>query len=805
MDFDAFFARGTEGREPYRYQERLGEEGLPELLEVPTGAGKTLAVILGWLWRKTEHPDPEVRKATPSRLAYVLPLRVLVEQTITVARSVVERLGLTDQIAVHGVLGGEGRAANAWREEPGRTAIFVGTQDMLLSRALNRAYGVSRFVAPIDFGVFNSGTHWVYDEIQLMGAGLPTSRQLHGLRDRFGTASPCASTWMSATVDMQRLSTVDLPSVGTHHALTDADRTGALAQRLEATKTVHRLEVEESDKDYPRTLAAALRDAHRAGTRTIAVMNTVRRATEVYGHLKRLTDDHGPAIVLLHSRFRPPERSVQLDAALADPDPSTGTIVVTTQVLEAGVDMTSTTLFTEAAPWSSVVQRAGRCNRDGMADGARLLWAEPPRASPYEDDDIAATVQALSNLDGTAATPLALTGMSVWQTRTEHAVLRRRDLVELFDNAPDLSGNDIDVSRFIRDVDELDVQVAWRHLEGKPPSEGDPPSRNELCSAPVSELRELMKGERQRPVWRFDAQADAWVRAARDEIRPGRVLVLDAAQGGYLPAQGWSPRSRTEVPVHTSQQPDPQARADDAVGSDHATWASGRWVPLIEHLLDTEQAARELFDSLGPLPGLHADHRFAAEVAARLHDIGKAHPIFQETMRASARGQLPPGGPWAKSGGSSKPRHGRPHFRHELVTALLLMDAAAHLLDELPEGARHLAVYLSAAHHGKVRLSVRSMPDEKRPDQEGARFALGVWEGDEVPGFDAPGGEVPAARLDLDVIALGGLADGRRSWTARALALRDATDLGPFRLGFLEAVVRLADWRASALGDQPRA
>lgn len=806
MDFGTFFVRATEGREPYRYQERLGEHGLPELLEVPTGAGKTLAVLLGWLWRKVEHPDAAVRTATPSRMAYVLPLRVLVEQTITVAQTVVGRLGLADRVTVHGVLGGEGRAANSWREAPERLAIFVGTQDMLLSRALNRAYGVSRFVAPIDFGMFNSGTHWVYDEIQLMGAGLPTSRQLHGLRDHFGTASPCSSTWMSATVDMERLSTVDLPGIGTHHALTDNDRTGPLAQRLEASKTVHRLAVDASDKDYSRALAGEIHKAHRVGTRTIAVLNTVRRATQVYAQLKRLNDGGGPTVVLLHSRFRPPERSAQLMAAMAEPTPSRGTIVVTTQVLEAGVDVSSTTLFTEAAPWSSVVQRAGRCNRDGLAEGARLLWAEPPVALPYEDSDIASTVRALSDLEGVATTPPALAGMSVTQARPEHAVLRRRDLVELFDNAPDLSGNDIDVSRFIRDIDELDVQVAWRPLGGRPPTEADPPSRDELCPAPVNELKELMKGDGQRPVWRFDAQADTWVRAAREEVRPGRVLIMDAAQGGYLPEQGWSPKSRAEVPVRSPAPPDPQARTDDAVGSDHATWAPGRWVPLVEHLLDTEAACRELFDGLQPLPGIHADHRTAAEVAARLHDLGKAHPVFQATMEASAGGRTPPpGGPWAKSGGPAKPRHGRPHFRHELVTALLLTGSAAHLLDELSEAARDLAVYLAAAHHGKVRLAVRSLPDEKRPDQDGARFALGVWEGDEVPSFDAPGGQVPATRLDLGAIALGRTADDRPSWTSRALALRDAPDLGPFRLGFLEAVVRLADWRASALGETPRA
>jgi CRISPR-associated endonuclease/helicase Cas3 len=35
------------------------------------------------------------------------------------------------------------------------------------------------------------------------------------------------------------------------------------------------------------------------------------------------------------------------------------------------------------------------------------------------------------------------------------------------------------------------------------------------------------------------------------------------------------------------------------------------------------------------------------------------------------------------------------------------------------------------------------------------------------------------------------------SWTAAAARLRDGPELGPFRLAFLEALLRIADWRAS--------
>jgi len=35
------------------------------------------------------------------------------------------------------------------------------------------------------------------------------------------------------------------------------------------------------------------------------------------------------------------------------------------------------------------------------------------------------------------------------------------------------------------------------------------------------------------------------------------------------------------------------------------------------------------------------------------------------------------------------------------------------------------------------------------------------------------------------------------SWLARTLSLRDSPEIGPFRLAFLEALLRVADWQAS--------
>ena len=77
--------------------------------------------------------------------------------------------------------------------------------------------------------------------------------------------------------------------------------------------------------------------------------------------------------------------------------------------------------------------------------------------------------------------------------------------------------------------------------------------------------------------------------------------------------------------------------------------------------------------------------------------------------------------------------------------------------------------YLIAAHHGKVRLSIRALPDEDQPEREGVLFAHGVHDGDLLPDVDLGGETCAALTLDLSPMQLG----GGGSWTARALALRD--------------------------------
>ena len=59
----------------------------------------------------------------------------------------------------------------AWDLYPERDAILIGTQDMLLSRALNRGYAMSRSRWPLPFALLNNDCLWVLEEVRLMDVG----------------------------------------------------------------------------------------------------------------------------------------------------------------------------------------------------------------------------------------------------------------------------------------------------------------------------------------------------------------------------------------------------------------------------------------------------------------------------------------------------------------------------------------------------------------------------------------------------------------------------------------------------------
>lgn len=783
MGFDAFFKSGSGDHSPYPYQVRLAEHAWPETLVVPTGFGKTAAVLAAWLW-KIGQGDAE----TPRRLVYCLPMRTLVEQTESAAKRWIDTAGsvLGLEVDLDVLMGGrsEGRRGlPEWMLYPERPAILIGTQDILISAALMRGYGASRYRWPVDFALLHNDAFWVFDEVQLTGATLATSAQLEAFRRRFCLGRDCRTLWMSATLDPAWLKTVDFVPVGGHrpHDLSNNDLAQA-GHLWTARKTLSTLGLSDHEFGkkggltlYAAALATKACDLTKTGTNTIVFLNTVARAQAVYEALNHA--DGAPERLLVHSRFRKADRDQLMRRLHAGP-PDNGRIIVATQALEAGVDVTSATLITEIAPWSSLVQRFGRCNRGSECGetGAEVFWIDLPdtEARPYGPDDLGKARGILASLSDCGPCDLAAIPPSA---PPRGAVIRKRDLFELFDTDPDLSGFDVDVSLYVRDAEDTDVRLFWRPVERNVPPENAPaPSRDELCPAPIGGAKKLVERKDVR-VWRWDVLSKEWRGVEKDQVFPGLVMWVDAASGGYDPERGFDASANRKVePVPTVDAQ--QAGMDD----DPDTYTSKVRVSLKKHSMHVRDQAVALAEAFN----LSTHERELIVESALWHDLGKAHETFKARCGLASEDA-----PLAKTPDYDWRRadeRNRRYFRHELASAL------AYLASRQWDKKANLAAYLVAAHHGKVRMRLRALPKE-RPAEDGKLFARGVWDGDRLSETDLGDVIVPTTTLDLDLMQLGEGPCGP-SWSTRTQGL--LKQYGPFRLAWLEALVRIADWRASA-------
>ena len=824
-DFSGFFATACgSDRLPYDYQARLacGERGTKtdsewlgstgpcesRLITIPTGLGKTAAVVLAWLFNRVAKNDAK----WPRRLIYCLPMRTLVEQTAGEAQKWINALVKAGLIATKPprvviLMGGEEVEGDAkdWDLHPEDNTILIGTQDMLLSRALNRGYGMSRYRWPMHFGLLNNDCLWVLDETQLMGVGVETSAQLEGFRHlkQWLSLGPCPTWWMSATLDDARLSTVDHPSPAggwPRHRLEDADRSlSQVTSRLDAVKNLHRaglaLSKQIKPEHHARDLAKFVIEQHVKDHLTLVIVNRVPRAQELYEALQKA--GRKVNLALVHSRFRGPDRKKHQDLLI---EGKGDRIVIATQAVEAGVDVSARVLITELAPWSSLVQRFGRCNRGGElnAEGADIHWIDlafedEKDTAPYLPAELNDARCELEKLERTSVCPDALRNIHVVPPVVIRPVIRRKDLVDLFDTTPDLAGHDLDISRYIREGEDNDVQVFWRDLSQtafKPTVDTEGPSRDELCRVAVYRfqafLDKLKKSNDGRSAYVWDGLRDEW--KAEFRARPGAVYLLDHRAGGYEPALGWTGEVATLKKEAEWVPPLTLSAGQKSDGSQRDPLSfNGRALLLEEHTDHVVAKVQAILDALALPQAWHAP----LLTAARWHDVGKSLADFQ-TMLRSAAGDNAPQGILAKSGkkGGTMPLW-RKHFRHELASAL------AWLTHHDGTDQADLIAYVIAAHHGKVRLSIRSLPEEQPPpDRANALMARGVIEGEELPELTWENMGMPPTVLHLGLMRMGSDENGRPSWLARMIALRD--HLGPFTLAYLETVLRSADMRASA-------
>lgn len=846
------------------------EQCRSKLLRIPTGMGKTEGVLSAWLYHRIARQD----ESWPRRLVWCLPMRVLVEQTVVVAETIAHHVENGPSVGV--LMGGEDM--EEWFLRPQQPWILIGTQDMLLSRALNRGYACGRARWPTEFGLLNQDSLWAMDDVQLMDVGLATSAQLQVFRDQDTQKSlrPCYTWWMSATLQPNWLNSVDTVQsfgewVSDPCVVPPENRSGGL---WEVSKSISTDAIDAKDG---RAFAERVLADHEQtepsefGRITLVVCNTVDRARDLYAALKIIAPE--TELRLVHGRFRPSERESWREEFLSRSacTPDADRIIVATQVVEAGVDISAGCLVSELAPWPNLVQRFGRCARYGGTGRVVVIdrGQDEKSAPPYTTDSLASAWTAVKSLSDVGIKRLEEyeeqldddSRALLYPYEPVH-LLMRNEFDELFDTTPDLSGADLDISRFIRSGDERDVKVFWTEIaKEETPNKERQPQRSELCSVPFLKSRDWLCGKEtqsnRKPrlrggmrAWVWDWLDGQWVEARRESLLPGRIVCVAASSGGYATEQGFSPESNDTVPVVGHRRPDVDTvdAADNEYDGEPLSFSE--WKTIACHSDEVVEAVARMAEQLR----LSANLTRILKLAARWHDIGKSHPAFQgaivdatdesrpvrcDLAKGPASAWLQPPGTYRMTDDENR-REYRRSFRHELASALALFAAVKiyqpdhpallgpwidvfkdmgqqlncqptrdnpssdvqAVLDCTPEEF-DLLVYLVASHHGKVRVALHATPADQdfhaQPDDHRGLPIRGVRKGDTLPSIsNSLGGEL----LPELPLSLAPAAMGLSLETGASWRERCQSLLttnGPAWLAMLEAILRAADVEASRL------
>ncbi|MEZ4834327.1 MAG: CRISPR-associated helicase Cas3' [Caldilineaceae bacterium] len=364
----------------YPYQERVRaiiRQGKSVILQAPTGAGKTRAALSPFIEAFFEAQGGNF----PRKCVYSVPMRVLANQF---------QIEYTDLASRHQR---RFRPENAMdvriqtgehAEDPEFTGdLIFATIDQSLSSALAVPYSVSPRRGNINAGAIFS-SYLIFDEFHLFpvdesegaaGALVTTLQLLTKLKDIIPFVLMTATFSSTMLAELAEILNAEVVTVPKAEYLRIASGTGKSPRR----RFYH---VKDAPLNAERVLEA---HSEEGVTRSIVVCNQVKRAQDLFLALCDKLKGTKTEVRLLHSRFTQEDRQAK-EAEIQrefgkdkDMRQIDSFILVATQVVEVGLDITCDRFHTEIAPANAVFQRAGRCARYPGEEGHVHIYPVPER------------------------------------------------------------------------------------------------------------------------------------------------------------------------------------------------------------------------------------------------------------------------------------------------------------------------------------------------------------------------------------------------------------------------------------------
>lgn len=360
------------GFEPYDHQKRaydkvlsLADDGGCIVIKAPTAAGKTEAAVAPYFAGIKDCSYPF------AKLIYVLPTRALANaQQKRLEEKIAKKLGLNLKIVVdHG---------SAYHKPMLNGDVVVCTLDAFVyGFAAQRTFG-HRLHYPM--GCIASSLV-VFDEVQMYQDKEYYTPWLIGKVMKYLYKSRIPFVVMTATLP-EKLEEILFDGINISDEIVGRDcKRGNVEVHLEGGKLLQSIEAFIED----------INNSQKVGI----ILNQVPKAQEVFKLIKKLKKKIDKKVILLHSRITAEERR-RREKQLSD---NSEFVVVATQVIEAGLDVSLDLMLTEIAPVDALIQRIGRVARRENESGKAYIFDVGDDCAPYPEDLLSKTKNVIDCIE----------------------------------------------------------------------------------------------------------------------------------------------------------------------------------------------------------------------------------------------------------------------------------------------------------------------------------------------------------------------------------------------------------------------
>jgi CRISPR-associated endonuclease/helicase Cas3 len=328
----------------------IKETGIYQL-SVPTGGGKTLSSL-----RFALH---HTKKYNKKRIIYVIPYLSIIEQTSESIRKILNldsenEILLENHSNIVPSNDDDERSARKLAASRWDKPIIVTTMVQFLETVMSARGSKLRKFHHMQEAVI------IFDEIQ--------SLPLHSIH-LFNETISFLSKILNSTI---LLCTATQPRIGytERKNLLLSENCNLIENTAEAFQKLKRTEVVMEKSKTSEELIEFILEKADENKNCLVIVNTKKQARQLYEGIKK-AENASPFIIFhLSTSMCPAHRFNVLNEVKSSMDKNcTKVICVSTQLIEAGVDISFDCVIRSMAGLDSIIQAAGRCNRNGNSQG----------------------------------------------------------------------------------------------------------------------------------------------------------------------------------------------------------------------------------------------------------------------------------------------------------------------------------------------------------------------------------------------------------------------------------------------------